>query len=66
MVRFLKPGAILPHVGNDRGPKARRMVRLLTAPDDAVERLVKDGDGGEAAAGGGEGGGGDQPNARRT
>ena len=33
-VKFLKPRAVLPHVGNDRGPKARRMVELLTAGDD--------------------------------
>ena len=33
-VKFLKPRAVLPHVGNDRGAKARRMVELLTAADD--------------------------------
>jgi DNA cross-link repair 1A protein len=33
-VQFLKPRAILPHVGNDRGENARRMVSLLTATED--------------------------------
>jgi len=42
-MRWLKPRAILPHVGNDRGPKAARMVRLLTAPEPSEE-------GGEARA----------------
>lgn len=37
-VKFLKPTAILPHVGNDRGEKARRMVRLLTMNDEELER----------------------------
>ena len=36
-VKFLKPRAVLPHVGNDRGPKARRMVQLLTAPDEPAD-----------------------------
>lgn len=32
-VRFLKPRAILPHVGNDRGENAARMVRALTSEE---------------------------------
>ena len=32
LVAFLSPRAILPHVGNDRGPKAARMIELLTTP----------------------------------
>ena len=32
LVGFLAPRAILPHVGNDRGPRAAKMVQLLTAP----------------------------------
>jgi len=31
-VGFMAPRAILPHVGNDRGPRAAKMVHLLTAP----------------------------------
>ena len=44
-VSFLKPRAILPHVGNDRGPKARRMVELLTAPTSAEASEARGGDG---------------------
>jgi DNA cross-link repair 1A protein len=32
-VAFLKPRAILPHVGNDRGENAARMVRALTSEE---------------------------------
>lgn len=31
-VAWLRPSVIIPSVGNDRGPKAARMLQLLTAP----------------------------------
>jgi DNA cross-link repair 1A protein len=30
-VQWLRPTSIIPSVGNDSGPKAQRMVQLLTA-----------------------------------
>jgi DNA cross-link repair 1A protein len=36
LVKFLQPRAIMPHVGNDRGEKARRMVRYLTLSDEEL------------------------------
>ena len=41
--RFLS--AVLRHVGNDRGPKARQMVELLTAPTSAEASEARGGDG---------------------